>query len=416
MIMKKYFSICVFSILFLQCVLTAQQNLIEKLLTENKILFGEVLSKIDSFEVQILYTQINRDKNNFPSFKTYNYRLNPKDYFYPASTVKLPLAVLALEKLNNQRIKELNKSTPLRIDSTYIKQTSVSIDTSSVDGVPSIGNLIKKLFLVSDNDAYNSLYEFLGQQYINNTLHKKGYKDVKIVHRFIGGLSQDDNRKTNGIQFYKGEKIIFNQLPQINNENYNFDLNKLQKGTGYLDAQDKLVNGPFDFSKKNYSSLETLTNILKAIIFPEAVPARMRFNLTKDDYKFLYKFMSMLPRESIKPCYDTARYDSYVKYFLFGDSHNPLDGKIRIFNKVGLSYGFLTDIAYIVDFENKVEFMLSAVIHVNKDQIYNDNKYEYNQIGLPFLAKLGKVIYNYELNRTKKYLPDLAKFKIDYTK
>jgi len=31
-----------------------------------------------------------------------------------------------------------------------------------------------------------------------------------------------------------------------------------------------------------------------------------------------------------------------------------------VFNKPGWTYGFLTDVAYVVDFKNKVEFMLSA--------------------------------------------------------
>ena len=140
----------------------------------------------------------------------------------------------------------------------------------------------------------------------------------------------------------------------------------------------------------------------------------MRFNLSKDDLHFLYKYMSMLPRESKKPGYDSTYYDSYVKYFLFGDSKKSLDGNIRIFNKVGLAYGYLTDVAYIADFENKVEFMLSATIHVNKNQIYNDGVYEYDKIGLPFLANLGRVIYDFEKTRVKKFLPNLEKYMLKY--
>jgi hypothetical protein len=230
----------------------------------------------------------------------------------------------------------------------------------------------------------------------------------------MGGLSAEDNRYTNPFLFYNKDKIIYKQAEQYNNASYHFDLNNLLKGTGYLDDKDSLIHKPFDFSAKNYISLETLTEILKAVIFPETRSAKMRFNLTKDDYKFLYKYMSMFPRESKHPGYDTTYHDSYVKYFMSGDSRERIDKKFRIFNKVGQAYGFLTDVAYIVDFENKVEFMLSAVIHVNKDGIYNDNIYEYESIGLPFLANLGRVIYNYELKRIKKHLPDLSKYKIQY--
>jgi len=412
--MRNTFKLVVLLLLANLSVLFAQDNLIEKLLIENKNTIGQVLSKIDSFEVQIIYTQINRDKNNFPSFKTHKYRVDPKKYYYPASTVKFPLAVLALEKLNNLQIKGLTKNTHFKIDSTVTKSTSISYDTTSADGLSSIAHQIKKLFLVSDNNAYNYLYEFLGQKDINNSLHKKGYKDTRILHRFVGGLSAEDNRKTNGIQFFDGDKLIYNQLPMHNSELYNFDLENQLKGVGYLNSKDSLINKPFDFTARNYISLEALTNILKAVIFPQAVPAKMRFNLTRDDYQFLCKYMSMLPRESYKPSYDTTYFDSYVKYFLFGDSKDKLNGSIRLFNKVGMAYGYLTDIAYIVDFENNVEFMLSATIYVNKDQIFNDNKYEYSEIGLPFLANLGKIFYNYEKSRVKKFLPNLNVFKVEY--
>lgn len=412
--MKKTDIIVLLLLIILPPCLYAQNNFIEKLLNDNKNLFGDILANIDTFEVQIIYTQIDRDKNNFPAFTTFKYRINPKDYFYPASCVKLPVAILSLEKLNNLRIKGLDKYTPLRIDSVRALQSIVASDTSSENGLPSISNYIKKLFLVSDNDAYNHLYEFLGQKEINARLHKKGFKDVKIVHRFVSGLSAEDNRYTNPIVFYKSEKVVYKQLEQYNDKNYPFELNKLIKGIGYLDSKDILVNKPFDFSSKNYISLEALTDILKTVVFPETQPAQKRFNLSKDDYKFLYKYMSMYPRESKHPGYDSTHYDSYVKYFLFGDSHKPITNNIRVFNKVGQAYGYLTDVAYIIDFEKKVEFMLSAVIHVNKDQIYNDGIYEYDQIGLPFLANLGRVIYNYELNRVKKHLPDLSKFKFVY--
>lgn len=412
--MRKLVSFACLFLIFTAGGLFAQNNIIEKLLKENPDKFGEVLSKIDSFEVQIIYSQINRNKNNFPSFKTYKYRVNPKNYFYAASTVKLPTALMALEKLNNLKIKGLDKFTPLRIDSVRTPQTSVIADTSSESGLPTIANYIKKIFLVSDNDAYCRLYEFVGQKELNEGLHNKGYKNVKITNRYTGGFNSESNRYSNPFTFFNGDKIIYSQPEQYNSENYSFDLNGLIKGIGYWDSKDSLINAPYDFSSKNFVSLEDLTEILKAVLFPETRKAKTRFKLTKDDYRFLHKYMSMLPRESKHPGYDTTHYDSYVKYFMFGDSKEPIPGNFRIFNKVGLAYGYLTDIAYIVDFESNVEFMLSATIHVNKDQIYNDGIYEYDTIAMPFLANLGKVVYDYERVRVKRHLPDLSKFKIDY--
>ena len=119
--------------------------------------------------------------------------------------------------------------------------------------------------------------------------------------------------------------------------------------------------------------------------------------------------MAMLPRESDYPQYDPKQYyDSYAKFFMFGDSKAPIPEKIRIFNKVGLAYGYLTDNAYIVDFEHNIEFLLTATILVNRNEIFNDGNYEYNEVGLPFLAELGRGLYDYELTRNRMCTPDLS--------
>lgn len=127
--------------------------------------------------------------------------------------------------------------------------------------------------------------------------------------------------------------------------------------------------------------------------------------------------MSMYPRESKIPRYsDYNKYwDGYVKLFIYGVTKDTIPSNIRIFNKPGEAYGYLIDNAYIVDFKNKVEFLLSAMVYVNNNQIFNDDKYEYDKIGYPFLANLGKVIYKYELQRFRKYKPDLSRFVIDYS-
>ncbi len=87
---------------------------------------------------------------------------------------------------------------------------------------------------------------------------------------------------------------------------------------------------------------------------------------------------------------------------------------VRVFNKVGWAYGFLTDVSYVVDFKNKVEFMLSSTLYVNSDEILNDNKYDYESVGWPFLYEIGQTIYRYELNRTRRFRPNLEPFRITY--
>ena len=77
---------------------------------------------------------------------------------------------------------------------------------------------------------------------------------------------------------------------------------------------------------------------------------------------------------------------------------------------------FLTDASYVVDFKNKVEYMLTATIYVNSDGILNDDKYDIDDIGTPFLYQLGQTIYQHELTRKRRYVPDLSRFTIQYEK
>jgi hypothetical protein len=396
------------------CIANDSDNILIQILQSNPKLFESVLENAEKYKLQILYAQINRDKNNKPHFTSYSYRLNKSDYFYPASTVKLPAAILALEKLNNLNIPGITKYTSLKIDSAYSNETGVSTDSTSENNWPSIAHYIKKIFLVSDNDAFNRLYEFLGQQYSNETLWKKGFKDVKIIRRLETAMTPEENRITNPLTFYDNGKILYHQ-PLVQNETvYKVEMKNVKQGKGYIRG-DSLINQPIDFSYSNYISVESLQGILKAIIFPEAVPEKQRFNLTEDDYHFLFKYMSMYPRESDYPAYnDTSEYyDSYVKFFMFGNTRENIPDGIRIFSKSGEAYGYLIDNAYIVNFNKNIEFLLTAVIQVNENQIYNDDNYEYEEIGIPFLANLGKVIYQFEIKRKRKFEPDLSKFRVN---
>lgn len=424
--MKIVFSFIVFSIVLLACSTTNKNtisvnainnntdNFIINLMKQNSPLFDSVLGDIYQNRLQIIYTQIDRKKNGKPDFTDHYFNVNDSSYFYPASTVKLPVAILALQKLNELKIPGLDKNTTMISEADYSGQSEVYNDPSSPDGRPTIEHYIKKILLVSDNDAFNRLYEFLGQDYINNTLHKMGYKEVQIVHRLDISLTEDENRHTNPVRFFDTSGKLIYQKPLVAS-NLVYAIRNTRMGVGFYRGGE-LVNEPFDFSKKNRMLLTTLHSIVRSIMFPEAVSKKQRFNLTKDDYEFLRKYMSMTPLESKFPFYDNENYwDNYVKFLFYGTEKNAAEKGIRIFNKVGDAYGFLIDAAYIADYNNNIEFMLSAVIHCNSDGIFNDDKYDYDDIGFPFMKHLGQVIYKHELKRKKKVDPDLSEFRFNYT-
>ncbi|MCE6988209.1 serine hydrolase [Dyadobacter sp. CY323] len=387
-------------------------HFIEKLLKKHPDKFSKVLDNPDKYQVQILYTRIDRNKKNEPHFTTHGYRVNSSEYFYPASTVKLPAVALAFEKLNKLGI---DKYTTMLTGADRPEQTKVTSDTTAENGMPSVAHYAKKILLASDNDAFNRLYEFIGQQELNDSLQKKGYLGTRIVHRLESPIGPENNRYTNPIRFEKDGKVVFDQPAQFNSKEYKSSAQVL-KGNGYL-KDGQLVNEPFDFSQKNAFPLEDQHRLLKALFFPDQVPASQRFYLTSDDYQFLYQYMSQFPVETDFPAnYTDDFYDGYVKFLMFGATKTRLPRHIRLFNKSGDAYGFLLDNAYIADFEKGIEFMLTAVIYCNEDQIFNDDKYEYETIGLPFLADLGKTIFEYELGRKRAVRPDLNRFEVKYDK
>ncbi|HVE61833.1 MAG TPA: hypothetical protein VNA26_08435, partial [Chitinophagaceae bacterium] len=259
---------------------------------------------------------------------------------------------------------------------------------------------------------YNRLYQFVGQKTINRALHDKGYKNTRIIRQFMG-FTADQNRHTNALRFINEDgSLIYAQPPAYNPDSIFFP-KQIKIGKAFY-RNDSLINEPIDFTRANNIPLEDLQQMLQSAMFPSSVPARQRFNLSKSDYAFLYQYLSQYSSETNYPKYDSDKFfDSYVKFFFKGDKQ-PIPGHVRVFNKVGWAYGFLTDASYVADFKNKVEFMLAATIYVNSDEVLNDDKYDYDTIGYPFLYQLGQTIYKYELQRPRIYKPDLSAFKMQY--
>jgi len=394
---------------------TQTDAFLEDLLKQYPQYFDSILTMRKDWNVQFIYTQIDKGANGIPALKHHYFNLNAANYFYPASTVKFPVSILALQKLNELNLFGLDKNSTMITEQAFSGQTPVYNDPTSPTGKPSIAQYIKKILMVSDNDAYNRLYEFLGQEYINEQLHQKGYGDAQLLHRLSVPLSAAENRHTNPIKMYDAiGSLIYEKPAQNNGIQYPQRTDSL--GRGYYNA-DTLIKRPMDFSSKNRISLEDLHTMLISLIYPSKVHASQRFNITAEDRQFLLKYMSQLPTESTFPPYsaDTASYwPAYCKFLLFGSEKGALPNNIRSFNKVGDAYGQLTDVAYIVDLEKNIEFFLSATIYCNTDGILNDDRYDYETIGLPFMKQLGKVIYDFEVKRQRAHQPVLKELIFEY--
>jgi len=377
---------------------TKNSRLLFEILQESKEpIIKKVLSDLNSYEVQILFTRIHRDSLGLPKFERHTFQENSKQYFYPASTVKLPVAILALQKIRKLQ----SQGIPIKADTPFTILYSENVikktDSTHPKNKLTIAHLIKKIFLVSDNMAFNYLFDFIGRDDANKAIHNIGITNFNLSHKFSDSVNKNSTPRF--IFFNQKGDTLYNQAPIISNQKIkNTHLDGVLKGKGYV-KDGTVIEEPMDFSEKNYASIVALNQILERIIFPKVFSRNEQFNIEPEDYFFLRYWMSRTPNEVTIPFYDRETFfDSYCKFFIYGDKKGEMTNNTRIYNKVGLAYGTITDLAYVKD-RNGIEFFLTATILTNKNEIFNDNKYEYDQLGIPFLAALGREIYQFEKNK-----------------
>ncbi len=370
---------------------------------------GRVLARPAYYHLQISFLRVRHDARGRPHLgRAVRYGVRPREYFYPASAVKLAAAALALEKIGRLQaaVPALSPDSPMRTDSAFAGQTRAGRDTSAATGRPSVGHYLRKALLVSDNDAYNRLYEFVGPQELNAGLRRLGLRHARLVHRLSVGDQEPGSRHTNPIRFFADTaetQLLLTQSaaywagplppPRVRPAS-------MRVGQAFVISQGQRVAQPLDLSQKNTFSLPDLQRLLQAVVLPETVPPRHQLRLRTADYARLREALGQAPAASASPRYDSLQYPAtYAKFLLGGGGTAGLPPGVRVYNKIGQAYGFLVDNAYVVDASHGVEFLLAAVLYVNADGVLNDDKYEYDTVGLPFLRELGRRVYEAECRR-----------------
>ena len=380
----KQLACLLLSIILFGCSL--ETNPIKSSFRKNDFL-KEIIKEKEDYEIQILLTKIDQ-YNSKVDFQEYEYQLDDNKYFYPASTIKLPIVVLTLKKINELR----SKGSEITLKSKIILNFKDDYSELVIrDSITSFQNLIADVFLVSDNSASNILIDFIGYNYFNHEMENAGFDKTYLNHKFnpdpyvnstwqISDLdnniisSIDDNQKiikadekTNGLE--KGERRYF-------------------KG--------EILDESLNFSEKNRSSITDMHNLIKYIFYPEIFDSTNTFNLNVEDYDFLRYWMSRFTYEDIGEKFigDENFFETYNKFFIHGDEQSVSNEQIRVYNKIGQAYGTSIDNGLIKNYQDNVEFILTATIYTNKNKVINDNLYEYDDLAVPFLAKLSRAIYN----------------------
>lgn len=313
------------------------------------------------------------------------WQLTPERWFSTASVAKLPMALLACEKV---------AALGLGLDAR-IGFTQAPIGGEWPDDEPDfevIARTLNRIFTISENPPFNRLYDFLGVDAMHARLTALGYPSARLISRMSAPVI--DNARTRAGQVQDAHGAVLHEFPERVGTVRTFALGEAKTGRGFLSDDGVLIDGPHDFSKANFITLADSQQMLKAIIDPASVPASQRWAIPEPMRKQLLAIMARMPRESTDPVYEpTEHYDGYARFFILGDVKTRKPDALHLVGKVGEAYGYLTDVEYISEDGSDLELLLSANIYVNADGIFNDDQYEYESIGYPFLAALGRAVW-----------------------
>ena len=347
----------------------------------------EIIKEKEDYEIQVLLTKIDQ-YNSQVDFQEYKYQLDDNKYFYPASTIKLPIVVLALKKINELRSKGSEITLKSKIILNYKDDYSELLIR---DSITSFQNLIADVFLVSDNSASNILIDFIGYNYFNHEMENAGFDKTYLNHKFnpdpyVNSTWQISDLDNNIISSINDNQKIIKADEKTNG---------LEKGERRY-FKGEILDESLNFSEKNRSSITDMHNLIKYIFYPEIFDSTNTFNLNVEDYDFLRYWMSRFTYEDIGEKFigDENFFETYNKFFIHGDEQSVSNEQIRVYNKIGQAYGTSIDNGLIKNYQDNIEFILTATIYTNKNKVINDNLYEYDAIAVPFLAKLSRAIYN----------------------
>jgi hypothetical protein len=375
-------------------------RLLPKLLKKEQI-FDSILNNPDVYEVQIIYTQIERRKNKITFIDNY-YNVDKRRYFYPSGTVFLPIAALTLEKINRlSKEHDIHKYRYVRIDNALTQEILIYRDPSSETHHASFAHFIKQMFVSGNKQACNFCYDFLDQRYLNERMHELGYPDSWLLHK-LNSEAPEMSRQSNTVTFFRTDvkgfyvDIIYlkrhpTTIPffstYVKNGEYNpidyySNRPKTLLGKGYV-KNGNVVDSAADFTNRNKFTVENMHAFLKSIVFPDV--HKNKPELSDDDYAFLYKQMLE----------NNADFN-----YIMNDRLN--DSSIKIFNNSGKDAGFMVDNAYIIDTKNGTDFFLTIAVKCNKSDIFGEEYYEYEKTGLSLMKNISNCIHRYEINRKRQ--------------
>jgi Beta-lactamase enzyme family len=342
--------------------------------------------------VQLRWVRIARDADAARRDITHDYGLTPRRWFPAASVAKLPMALLMAEAV---QAGGGGVDSVLRLDAA-----PASGEWGDEPLADTFARGIDRTFAVSENRPYNRWYELLGGERIHRRLAELGYPHVRLIAR-LGSSDIEANRRNGGGALLSADGRTLRRFPAGIAAARRFPFGRALSGEGWQNDDGSVVRGPHDFSHANSLPLADSLRMLQAFVSPESVPARQRWRIDGAVRARLLRALALRPRESTSPRYPEAEYpDGYARWFFVGDGKARYPDGLSVFGKSGMAYGALSEVAYVVDRDSGMECMLAASIRVNADGILNDDRYEYDTIGIPFMAAWSRAVLDVERERS----------------
>lgn len=310
-------------------------------------------------------------------------------YYYPASLVKVPAALILLEILKENKIPL--DANPV-FDTVQACGSTRFVDICKNNKV-SFRKMIQELLVASDNHYYNALYHFITPQEFNARLSDKGYAGVNVYRAFTG-CDPIDQLRTYPCKVFRGndtspihEKQATVMDSSILNEVYSFSEDRLF-GSKHENRDGDIVDGPYDLNYHIEIPLEQIHRMMMVLYYPGQFSDTEQWNVRSEDLTFIQDVLGMYPSE-IKTKKSLRNFDyKYVR-----NVEKTAEG--RTFGKLGLSYGFASETVYLPSEAVGNGVLISYSVYVNSNDIVNDGEYDYETVARPFAEKLGEKIIDW---------------------
>ena len=359
--------------------LISAQYLIFSILKKGSPRLQGFLEKSQEYGLQICYTWLYKlgSETKFATFSA----PDDSDWFAPASLVKLPLAALLLEQLEAAAIDWTSAKL------AFPAMPDCAERARELRQPQAVTRLIGRALVLSDDSAYCALFDALGPQHIAERMRQMGHADVRIQARF-GACGPENSKITGPVQIFAANGKALSSTPARSPFALVSAPAPIKIGTAWMQGG-RRIEGAKDFTTSNSAPLRALHEMMLALMRPEQVEQNQRFQISERAQRFLLTGMRLNPAESkFSNAAEAKLSRTFFRLLGVGDGQWPKD--LLVENKVGWAYGFLSDMAHLK--QGNHECFVSCKMYLNRDGVLNDGQYEYESIGRPAMAEIGRLL------------------------